>query len=45
MFRRGRFGDVIARQLDLFTEDEANGLLEEVRDAKLLYDRAEREEA
>ena len=45
MFRRGRFGDVIARQLDLFAEDEANGLLEEVRDAKLLYDRADREEA
>jgi hypothetical protein len=45
MLRRGRFGDVIARQLDLFAEDEANGLLEEVREAKLLYDRAERDEA
>jgi hypothetical protein len=45
IFRRGRFAEVIARQLDVFAEDEANGLLEEVRDAKLLYDRAERDEA
>ena len=45
MFRRGRFADVVARQLDVFAEDEAHGLLEEVRDAKSVYDRAEREEA
>jgi hypothetical protein len=45
IFRRRRFTDVIARQLDVFAEDEATGLLEEVRDAKLLYDRAERDEA
>ena len=45
IFRRGRFADVVARQLDVFAADEAHGLLEEVRDAKSVYDRAEREEA
>ena len=45
IFRRGRFADVISRQLDVFAEDEANGLLDEVRDAKAKYDRAPREEA
>jgi hypothetical protein len=45
MFRRNRFADVVARQLDVFAEDEARGLLEEVRDAKATYDRAEREES
>ena len=45
IFRRSRFADVVARQLDVFAEDEAHGLLEEVRDAKGVYDRAEREEA
>jgi hypothetical protein len=44
IFRR-RFADLISRQLDVFAEDEANGLLEEVRDMKGRYDRAEREEA
>ena len=44
IFRR-RFADVIERQLDVFAEDEANGMLEEVREAKLAYDRAAREEA
>jgi hypothetical protein len=44
-FRRNRFGDVVARQLDVFATDEARGLLEEVRDAKLVYDRAGRDEA
>jgi hypothetical protein len=44
-FRRGRFADVVARQLDVFDEDEAHGLLEEVRAAKAVYDRAERDEA
>jgi hypothetical protein len=45
MFRRDRFGDVVARQLDVFAEDEAHGLLEEVRAAKARYDRSERDEA
>jgi hypothetical protein len=45
IFRRSRFADVIARQLDVFAEDEARGLLEEVREAKALYDRADRDEA
>ncbi len=45
IFRRGRFTDVVARQLDVFAEDEARGLLDEVRDAKGVYDRAERDEA
>ena len=43
-FRRSRFADVVARQLDVFAEDEAQGLLEEVHDAKGVYDRAERDE-
>jgi hypothetical protein len=45
MFRRGRFGDVIARQLEVFASDEEAGLLEEVREAKRKYDRAERDDA
>jgi hypothetical protein len=45
IFRRRRFADVIERQLDVFAEDEAHGLLEEVRDAKAKYDRATRDEA
>jgi hypothetical protein len=45
MFRRARFADLIARQLDVFAEDEARGLLEEVREAKAKYDRADRAEA
>ena len=45
IFRRGRFADVIARQLDVFAADEQAGLLEEVRDAKRNYDRAERDDA
>jgi hypothetical protein len=45
IFRRNRFADVVARQLDVFAEDEAHGLLEEVRDAKARYDRSERDEA
>jgi hypothetical protein len=45
MFRRSRFGDVVARQLDVFAEDEAHGLLEEMREAKAVYDRADRNEA
>jgi hypothetical protein len=45
IFRRNRFADLISRQLDVFAEDEAHGLLEEVRDAKAKYDRADRDEA
>ena len=45
MFRRRRFADVIARQLDVFAEDEADGLFEEVRELRERYDRAERGEA
>lgn len=42
---RNRFADVVRRQLDVFAEDQANGLFAEVRDAKARYDRAEREDA
>jgi hypothetical protein len=42
--RRNRFGDVIARQLDLFVEDEAE-LLEECRTRARTYEHAAREEA
>ena len=45
MFRRKRFAELIARQLDVFAEDEARGLLEEVREAKAKYDRTDRDEA
>ena len=45
IFRRSRFAEVIARQLDVFATDEAHGLLEEVRVAKARYDRADRDEA
>jgi hypothetical protein len=45
MFRRSRFGDLIGRQLDVFAEDEEQGLLAEVREAKEKYDRAERDAA
>jgi hypothetical protein len=45
MFRRSRFGDLIGRQLDVFAEDEADGLLAEVREAKQAYDRADRDDS
>ena len=45
MFRRRRFADLISRQLDVFAEDEAQGLLAEVQDMKRRYDRASRDEA
>ena len=45
IFRRSRFADVVSRQLDVFAEDEAHGLLEEITDAKAVYDRADRDEA
>jgi hypothetical protein len=41
--RREPFRDVIARQLDLFVEDEAD-LLEECRDKFRAYERAARED-
>jgi predicted mannosyl-3-phosphoglycerate phosphatase (HAD superfamily) len=44
IFRRGRFGDLVRRQLDLFEEDEAE-LLQEAETAARAYDDAEREEA
>lgn len=44
MLRRGRFGDVISRQLDLFEREEA-GLVRECEEAEAAYDRADREEA
>lgn len=45
IFKRRRFADVISRQLDVFAEDEAKGLFEEVQEKKELYDRADRDEA
>ncbi len=44
MFRH-RFGDVVSRQLDLFAEDERDGLLAEVAEMKTRYDRADRDES
>jgi len=44
IFRRSRFADVIARQLDVFAEDEAE-LVAETREKERLYDRADREDA
>jgi hypothetical protein len=43
MILRRRFAEVVARQLDLFAEDEADGLLAEVEQMKARYDRADRE--
>ena len=45
MLRRSRFRDAISRQLDLFAEDEARGLLAEVRELEQRYNRAPRDEA
>jgi hypothetical protein len=44
VLRRGRFGDVISRQLDLFEREEA-GLVRQCEEAEAEYDRADREEA
>ena len=44
MFRR-RFGEVISRQLDVFAEDEADGLLAEVKEMKERYDAVGRDSA
>ena len=44
IFRRRRFDDLVRRQLDAFTDDEAE-LLEEAREAERAYDEADREDA
>ena len=44
IFRRRRFADVIARQLDLF-EREQRGLVDDCDAAERAYDRADRDEA
>jgi isocitrate dehydrogenase kinase/phosphatase len=44
LFRRDRFREVIARQLDVFAEDEAD-LVAECRAKERAYDRAAREDA
>lgn len=45
ILRRNRFRDTIARQLDLFAEDEAHGLLAEVAELERRYTSAGRDEA
>ena len=44
MLRRGRFAEVIGRQLDLFVRDQLE-LLEACDEAERAYDRAERNRA
>jgi len=44
MFRRGRFDDLVRRQLDLFASDEA-ALLEEAADADAAWTNASAEES
>jgi len=44
IFRRARFADVIARQLDVFAADESDLILE-CREKERAYDRADRDEA
>ena len=44
MFRRKRFGDLVARQLALF-EDEQRELIDECEAAERAYDEADRDEA
>jgi hypothetical protein len=44
VLRRGRFGDVISRQLDLFEREQA-GLVRDCEEAEAAYDRAARDEA
>jgi hypothetical protein len=45
IFKRSRFADVVARQLDVFAADEAKGLFAEIHEAKQVYDRAGRDES
>ena len=44
MLRRGRFGDVISRQLDLFEREQA-GLIRDYLEAEEAYDQADRDDA
>jgi hypothetical protein len=44
IFRRGRFADLISRQLDLFERDH-RGLIDDCVAAERAYDRADRDEA
>ena len=44
MFRRARFAEVIARQLDIFERDQ-RFVIEEVNERLEAYNRAERDEA
>ena len=44
IFRRGRFADLVRRQLDLFEQDESE-LLREAQVAERAYDEAERGDA
>jgi hypothetical protein len=44
VFRRGRFGEVIGRQLDLFEREHAE-LIRACDDAERAYDRAPRDQA
>jgi hypothetical protein len=44
IFRRNRFGGLVARQLDLFAEDE-DALLREVEELEQAYDGAGRDDA
>jgi tRNA G10 N-methylase Trm11 len=44
IFRRGRFADVIARQLEVFEQDEA-GLIAECREKEDAYNRTDRDDA
>jgi predicted translin family RNA/ssDNA-binding protein len=44
VLRRGRFADVISRQLELFERDEAD-LIRQCVEAERAYDRADRDEA
>jgi hypothetical protein len=45
MLGRSPFRDVVSRQLDLFAETEADGLLAAVQEQKRLYDQAPRDDA
>jgi hypothetical protein len=45
IFRRDRFRDTISRQLALFAEDEADGLLADVQEQKTVYAGADRDGA
>ena len=44
IFKRGRFADVISRQLDVFERDEAE-LIAECNEKERAYNRADREDA